>query len=155
MHGNPILTSANAYLSVTNFAGATPIQQLTGLPLGTGDGTATGPIGLKVILIGSGGSTASLGTVTNVPKGAANFATGQVTATTAAGTFVAARATRRSATLINADSTINIYVGPATVTAGNGLLLKPSQSVNVDTTALIQVLAASGTPTVTFIESYD
>lgn len=93
--------------------------------------------------------------VTNVPKGAPNFATGQVTTSTTAATFVSARSTRRSVTLKNLDLTITVYFGPATVTSGNGMPLKAGESVMVDTTALIQVISASGTPVVAFAETYD
>lgn len=146
MHGNLILTSANVFVSGVTVGGVS-VQQLTGLPLGT---SAGGELATKVLVVGGSG-----GTVTNVPKGAANLATGQVASSTTAGTLVAARATRRSVTVTNSDSTINIYIGPATVTAGNGFLLKPGQSVNIDTTALIQHIAASGAPTTSFVETFD
>lgn len=54
---NKILTSANAYLAVTNIAGtAGAQQQLQGLPLGTADGTATGTVAVKVMGTGTGGA---------------------------------------------------------------------------------------------------
>lgn len=93
--------------------------------------------------------------VTNVPKGAANQASGQVTTSTSAATLVAARATRRSVTIKNNDASIVVYIGPATVTSGNGMPLKGGESINIDTTALIQVIAASGTPVVAYYETYD
>lgn len=88
-------------------------------------------------------------------KGAANYANGQVTAGVTASTLVAARPTRRSVTIRNMDATISVYIGAATVSATNGFLLKANESVNVDSTALIQVIAASGTPIVAYLESYD
>jgi hypothetical protein len=87
--------------------------------------------------------------------GAANLDNGQVAASTTAGTLIAARATRRSATIKNTDAAITVYVGKATVTAANGMEIKAGQSINIDTTALIQVIAASGTPSVAYIETYD
>lgn len=93
--------------------------------------------------------------VTNVPKGAANIASGQVTATTSAATLIAVRSTRRSAVVRNLDSVITVYIGPATVTSGNGMPLRAGESMPIDSTALIQVIAASGTPSVAYIENYD
>lgn len=87
--------------------------------------------------------------------GAANLDNGQVAASTTAGTLIAARATRRSVTIKNTDAAITVYVGKATVTAANGMEIKAGQSINIDTTALIQVIAASGTPSVAYIETYD
>lgn len=149
---NRILTSANAPLAVTNIVGTYGLQQqLQGVPLGTSDGTATGELGVKVLLAGSG----SGGSITVVPKGAANYANGQVAASTSAATLVAARATRRSVTIKNTDGAITVYIGAATVTAANGVPLKAGESIAVDTTALIQVIAASGTPSVAYMETYD
>lgn len=87
--------------------------------------------------------------------GAANLNNGQVAASVTAATLVAARSTRRSVTIKNLDAAITVYIGKATVTAGNGMQLKAGESISVDTTALIQVIAASGTPTVAFMETYD
>jgi hypothetical protein len=95
------------------------------------------------------------GTVTAVATGAPNQASGQVTASTTAATLIAARTTRRSVLVRNLDSTISVYVGPATVTSANGMLLKAGESVPLDTRALIQVIAASGSPVVAFYEVYD
>lgn len=109
----------------------------------------------------SGASTAALQTdgtqKVQVTRqiGAANYANGQVATSTTAGTLVAARATRRSVTIKNVDASITVYIGAATVTAANGMEIKAGQSINIDTTALIQVIAASGTPAVAYIETYD
>lgn len=89
------------------------------------------------------------------PTGAANIATGQVAASTTAATLVAARATRRGVLIKNLDAAIKVYVGPATVTAANGMELKAGESFVVDWTGLIQVIAASGTPAVAYLETYD
>lgn len=99
--------------------------------------------------------TVASGTTIIVPKGAAFTANGQVTTSTTAGTAVAARATRRGVTIKNLDATITVYVGIATVSATNGMELKAGESIPLDTTALIQVIAASGTPKIAFIETYD
>lgn len=55
---NPILTSGNAYLAVTNIAGTAGAQmQFQGVPLGTSDGTATGALAVKTVGAGAGGAT--------------------------------------------------------------------------------------------------
>lgn len=86
--------------------------------------------------------------------GAPSIASGQVTAGAAA-TLVAARATRRSVSIFNTDATNGVYIGPATVTALNGMLLPARGSISVDTTALIQCIAAAGSPVVTYLEVFD
>lgn len=88
-------------------------------------------------------------------KGAANLATGQVALSTTAATAVVARPTRRGVTLKNLDAAITIYYGPATVTAGNGMELKPGESTVVTWVGLIQAIAASGTPTIAVADEYD
>lgn len=214
-----ILTSTNTFRNVTNYAGysvAAGTSAVPWLPLGTVGDTATGEIGVKVIIAGAaagGGGLAVQGlaadnaatsgnpvyvsgkavtgssyapaytvgdvaafaidavnggllcdirkltaaddVVTNVPKAAPNFATGQVATSTTAATFVVARATRRSVTLKNEDAAITVYIGPATVTSGNGFPLKANQSISVAWVGLIQVIAASGTPTVSYADEYD
>ena len=88
-------------------------------------------------------------------QGAANVAVAQLATSTTAATLVAARATRRGVTIRNHDTSISVYVGPATVTSSNGLLLKAGESVFVTWVGLIQVIAASGTPTVGTWDEYD
>lgn len=86
--------------------------------------------------------------------GAANLATGQVTAGSA-GTLVIARATRRQVTVKNTDTSITVYIGPATVTSGNGMPVKAGESITVRWVGLVQVLAASGSPVVAYMDEYD
>lgn len=88
-------------------------------------------------------------------KGAANVAVSQVAASTSATQLVAARPTRRGVTIRNFDNSISVYIGPATVSAANGMLLKGGESIYVDWVGLIQVIAASGTPTVGVWDAYD
>lgn len=87
--------------------------------------------------------------------GASTVANGQVTASTTAGALVGARPTRRSLVVVNTSGSIIVYIGIATVTAGNGLPLQPGDSISIDTTAALQVIAASGTPVVAYMETYD
>jgi hypothetical protein len=56
---NVILSSGNTKVTLTNYLGGSSVSTLTGLPLGTVDGTATGTLGLKVLVTG--------GSVTTVP----------------------------------------------------------------------------------------
>lgn len=79
---------------------------------------------------------------------------GQVTAG-GAGTLVAANAARSKCTVRNQDSSLSVYVGEATVSSANGLLLKAGESRVFETPELIQVIAPSGSPVVDYIdESY-
>jgi hypothetical protein len=91
----------------------------------------------------------------NIGQGAASMANGQVAAGGAAVTLVAARATRRSVTLKNTDASLVVYIGVATVTTGNGMPLRAGDSISIDFTGLIQVIAASGAPVVAWMETYD
>lgn len=72
----------------------------------------------------------------------------------AAEVVVASNTARRFAEVKNADSAINVYLGKDTnVTAANGHLLRPGEAFGFEGyTGAIWAIAASGTPTVTFIE---
>lgn len=89
--------------------------------------------------------------------GAASYANGQVSTSGTAATLLAARATRRRVIFRNLSSTAAeiVYIGAATVTAANGVPIYPGESVALAITTLIQAIAASGTPTVAYIEEYD
>ena len=87
--------------------------------------------------------------------GATTLATSQVATSGTAGTLAIARATRRSILVRNLDAAISVYVGPATVTTANGMLLKAGESCEFTFTGLLQVIAASGTPTVAIADEYD
>lgn len=87
--------------------------------------------------------------------GAVNVANSQVTTSTTAGTLIAARPTRVSCLIRNTDAAITVYIGKATVTAGNGMPLKAGDSVVVTAQVLWQVIAASGTPVVAVADEYN
>ncbi len=91
----------------------------------------------------------------NQLTGAANMANGQIAATTTPATLVAARPTRRSVTIKNINTSISVYVGLATVSSANGMLLRSGESISVDYVGLIQVVAGSNSPNVSYIETYD
>jgi hypothetical protein len=87
--------------------------------------------------------------------GAPNMGNGQVAATNVASTLLAARTARRSASIRNLDSTNSAYIGVATVTSSNGMLLGPKDSISVDYVGLIQVITSSGNANVAYLETYD
>ncbi len=86
----------------------------------------------------------------------AGIATGQVTMSNVATQIVGARATRRSVTIRNHDTTNSGFIGAAAVATSNGILLLPYDSISVDFTGVIQGISAT-TSNVTFgyIESFD
>lgn len=53
MHNNYILSTSNDFIAVNNIPGVAPTTTLSGLPLGTSDGSATGELAVKVISIGA------------------------------------------------------------------------------------------------------
>lgn len=81
--------------------------------------------------------------------------TGQVTASGSAATLVAANAARYKLTVRNQDTSLSVYVGPHTVTSGNGALLKAGESRVFSGATLLDVIAPSGSPVVDYVdESY-
>lgn len=93
-----------------------------------------------------------------VETGAANIATAQATVPATAGGIVlaAARATRRSVTIIN-TGTVDVYIGAAGVTITTGELLVGVKGAGLvfNTTAAIVGIVAAGTQVVTVREEYD
>ena len=86
--------------------------------------------------------------------GGSAVATGQVAPTGTAGTLLAARETRKVVTFVN-RGTVDVYIGPATVTTANGILLSPGESIDIQTTALVQAITPAGTGAVHYVEVYD
>ena len=80
--------------------------------------------------------------------------TGQVSPTNVAATLIAARATRRAVLFVNQGS-VDVYVGPATVTTANGFVIKPNASLTLNTTALVQAITSSGTGTIHYVEEFE
>ena len=87
-------------------------------------------------------------------QGAASFATGQSSISTAA-QLMGARATRRSALVTNTDANTSVYVGGASVSTSNGQIIKPGNSLTIPFTGAIYCVSASGTVSVTWCEVYD
>lgn len=86
--------------------------------------------------------------------GASAIASGQAAPTSTAATLVAARETRKRLILVN-QGTVDVYVGPATVTTSNGLKIPAGAALTLYTTALIQGITSSGTGAIHYIEEYD
>lgn len=86
--------------------------------------------------------------------GGSTLANGQAAPTGTAATLVAARDTRKRLILVN-RGTQSVYVGIATVTTSNGLEMRPGDSLELRTTALVQAITSSGTGRVDYIEEYD
>lgn len=87
--------------------------------------------------------------------GVANIATGQQALTTSAAQVVAPRATRRSVTIVNLSS-IDVYIGNTGVTDTTGQLLLGTKgtALTLETTTAVYAVAATGTPSVSYLEEY-
>lgn len=83
----------------------------------------------------------------------ATIATGQVAPTSTAATLIAARVGRKSVTFYNSGA-VNVWIGPATVTSANGLLLIPGASYTSYSEALWQAITASATGAIGYAEEY-
>ncbi|HZT60996.1 MAG TPA: hypothetical protein VFA21_20495 [Pyrinomonadaceae bacterium] len=110
--------------------------------------------GLKILLKDNGDGTYSVATSERTP-GAPNIATGQATAGAASGALVAARATRRSVCVLNLDANNAAWVGPGTVTSGNGFKLAAGKALTFNTTAAINCIRDSADVLLCFVEEYD
>lgn len=86
--------------------------------------------------------------------GGSAIASGQLAPTTTAATLLAARDTRKRVVFYNVGS-VDVYVGPATVTTSNGLKVPAGATLTLHMTALIQAITASGTGSVHYLEEYD
>ncbi len=137
-----VTPDANAAVNVAQINGVTPLMGAgntgTGSPrvtIATDQANLTTPLNVKIL---SGSSTNN-----------------QVTASGSPATLVASNAARRLLTVRNQDTSLSVYVGEATVSSSNGLLLKAGESRTFTTPELMQVIAPSGSPVVDYIdESY-
>lgn len=82
------------------------------------------------------------------------IAVNQVATSTTSAEAVAARKSRYRVILKNIDSSITIYIGTGTVTATNSIPLLAGESVALETSAAVNALAASGTPSLAYAEEY-
>ena len=86
--------------------------------------------------------------------GTGSIATGQVALSTSAALVAAARVGRTRAVVKNYDTAITVYLGASGVLSTTGLELKPGESFATYSEAAIYAVAASGTPTVGYLEEY-
>lgn len=100
-------------------------------------------------------STTNIGKVTPISTGAPTYANGQVATSTSSATLLAARSTRRYVLFKNIDASIVQYIGSGTVTSSNGYKLAAGEEVRLEITTVINAIAASGTPSIAYIECYD
>lgn len=77
--------------------------------------------------------------------------TNQVTAAVAAALLVGANSNRKRLTITNTGA-VAVQVGPSSVTAANGHTIPAGASIVVYSYAAFYVIAASGSPVVTFLE---
>jgi len=135
--------TAFAWDMVLNNSGRTAKLITTGDRLHVDGSGVTQPV--------SGAVTAGITSI----DGEGTIATAQVSVGVAAATVVAARAGRRSLLIVN-HGTTDVFLGPATVTVANGILLPgvKGASISIPTTALVQGIVASGTQTVSYIEVF-
>lgn len=89
------------------------------------------------------------------PQGASHFDTDQEALSTTAEQVLAVNSVRRRVVIKNLDSAITVYIGKFNVSSSNGLELKPGESIALHTTASIHAIAASGTPSIAWLEEYD
>lgn len=149
--GGVVLDTSNP-IEVT---GTVAVSGVSGTVTVSGIATVSGTVAVSSIAGAVTLDSGSVPTAASIGKGAPNIANGQVTASGTAATLVAARATRRGVTMKNLDTVITVYVGVATVTTANGMPLRAGESMSIDSTALVQVIAASGSPVVAYLETYD
>lgn len=90
-------------------------------------------------------------------SGAPNGATGKANAADATQVLAAARATRRSISLLNESTTQDVRWGYGTASRTTGMLLPAGRSISIETKAAIAIInvADGQTPAVSYGEDYD
>jgi hypothetical protein len=137
----PAGTNTLGSVTVTNFPAMQPVSgsvTVSNFP-------ATQPVS---------GSVAITGTVSTIARGTGSMATGQVAITggAAAVQVVAARATRRSVTIVP-TSQFTYFYGNAGVTQTTGAAAPNGAAITLETTAAVFVVSGSG-GTMTFVEHF-
>lgn len=97
--------------------------------------------------------TNTIGAVTVTPPG--SIATGQVTCATTSTLVVAARTGRRNVAFVQ-EGTTAVRLGPSGVTTSSGVLLTGTVGTGftIDGSAAVYCTVASGTQTISFVETY-
>ena len=88
-------------------------------------------------------------------SGAARIASGQLTAGAEAQLLVDVAMGRRSVSVLNTSDAHSVAIGPEGVTPTTGHILPPGSSISVDSTAALYVVAVTGAPVVSYLESRD
>lgn len=98
--------------------------------------------------------TTSLGELTTGGDGGA---TGKANAADATQVLAAARATRRSISLLNESTTQDVRWGYGTASRTTGMLLPAGRSISIETKLAIAIInvADGQTPAVSYAEDYD
>lgn len=78
--------------------------------------------------------------------------TGQVSVGTTPTLIAASNGLRYALLITNISSTVTVYIGNSAVTASNGQVLGPGQSLTIPVVGPVYGVVASGTQTVSFIE---
>lgn len=153
--GGITLGGSNAQLKDDSFYGEDVTSGIASVGLRLWDGAAYD----RAKGDSTNGLLVNLGTNNDVSVtsqvGVANIATGQQGLTTSAAQVVAAQPTRRSVTIVNLSS-IDVYVGNTGVTTSTGQLLLGTKgtALTLETATAVFAVAASGTPTVSYLEEY-
>jgi hypothetical protein len=101
-----------------------------------------------------GGSTVHVQRV--METGGAAWAVGVASVTTTSASAIAARETRKYATVLALPANNgNIDIGPSGVASGSGFPLVPGAATDVATTAAIHADASTGTQSLAYEEFYD
>lgn len=153
----PVVLTASQMTALTPVAGLTDAQlRATAVPVASALQAGTAVVGKVGIDQTTPGITNGVAVLAQV--GAANLANGQVTVGTTVGGDVvaAARATRRTLTVVNHGTTA-VYLGSGTVSATNGVLLAGvvGASATFGVTGAVKAIVASGTQVVSFSEEFD
>lgn len=144
--------AASVPVAIASNQGAVPVSSAQ-LPAGLGQ--AAMAASLSVVVANNQSAVATdVAQQGGVAFNATGLTTGQNALSTSAEEVLAANANRRFAEVKNADASISVYIGDDnTVTSANGHLLKAGESLDFQQyTGAIWAIAASGTPTVTFVE---
>lgn len=82
------------------------------------------------------------------------IAVNQVATSTTSAEAIAARKSRYRVVIKNIDTSITQYIGTGTVTSSNSMVLLAGESIALETSAAINALSASGTPSLAYVEEF-
>lgn len=155
---NAIISQSFTVLAIADFSEAIPRRARYYKVAYTNGGVTTTSLAVitrKIPRFANLGTFNSPQIAVIIPKGSPSYASNQVSSSTSSGALLAARSTRRSVKLKNTDESITVYIGSGTVTSSNGYPLLAGQEITLTITTAINVIAASGTPSIAYLEEYD